>query len=129
MIEVKAGELVSAYNALDSLRAQPLPAGQAYRIARLGRELEKEVGLYQNARTEVITKYCAKDDEGNPITDENGNISIKQGSDNFTLAANELENLANEIIQINVEPLELKELNDVKFTPEQMNNLIMFIRE
>ena len=76
MIEIKAGELRGIYEVLNSLRSQLLPANQAYRIARIGRELDNEVNLYETQRAEIIKKYCDKDENGEPAVDENGNIIV-----------------------------------------------------
>ena len=129
MIEIKAGELRGIYEVLNSLRSQLLPANQAYRIARIGRELDNEVNLYEAQRAEIIKKYCDKDENGNPIVDENGNITIKQENENFKKVVKELTKIANEHISINVEPLNLKELSEVKLTPEQMNIIIALIKD
>ena len=129
MIEIKAGELRGIYEVLNSLRSQLLPANQAYRIARIGRELDNEVNLYEAQRAEIIKKYCDKDENGEPAVDENGNITIKQESENFEKVVKELTKIANEHISINVEPLNLKELGEVKLTPEQMNIIIALIKE
>ena len=129
MIEIKAGELKGIYEVLNSLRSQLLPANQAYRIARIGRELDNEVNLYETQRAEIIKKYCDKDENGEPAVDENGNITIKQENENFEKVVKELTKIANEHISINVEPLDLKELSEVKLTPEQMNIIIALIKE
>lgn len=129
MIEIKGGELSAAYLAISSLLSCQLPIEQAYRIARINRELENELKLYETARMAVIEKYCDKDENGNPITDENGNINISRKSKNYAPALAEINKLESESISINVEPISLEEFEDIKFTPEQIMNLMMFIKK
>lgn len=67
MIKLQVGEIINMEMALSALSNVKMSSGaDALKIARILAGLEPEVKIIDRKRQEIITKYCERDDDGNP---------------------------------------------------------------
>ena len=126
MIEVQMKDIVNNSTILQELLDKKLKGKTALNLARIIREMEPEYKTFQDTRTNLIKKY-GKQENGELITDENGNYHIR--TEDVEKFNNELEELLNVDITLNANKIDINDLNDIEFTPRQMVFLEKFIEE
>lgn len=126
MIEINVSTLVNCTQALNELIKKPLKIRTAYKIARLAREVSKELELFNNTKNSLIQKYGEHDENNNLITENN---SYKIREDKRKEFVEEYQDMMQQTIQLNIEPITLKELENEEFTPQEISNIIDFIEE
>lgn len=126
MIKVTLADAISAVPALESISQHNFNGINAFKIARLIRELNKEVELFNQERRNLIEKYCERDKNGEMVT-EDGNIRLQESYiDNFN---NTLQVMLDSEIEINASPLKIDSLEDITLTPQQAMSLEPFFEE
>lgn len=127
MIEVSVKELIDSVPLLNELGAKSLRSRLAFEIARLIKQCSPEVELFESQRKALISKYCDKDENGNPKQTANGDTYIAPESvQDFN---NDLVELLNERITINSDKIKLSDIEELNFTPNQMVSFSAFIEE
>ena len=125
MNTVKISDLLNSTETLQKLAQKDFKAKLAWSIARLLKSAEAEIQSFNDTRMNLIRKYGQKDENGELITDENGNCKIEQESINeFT---NELNELVNTEVEINANKIDINLLEDIDFTPSDMAILEPFV--
>lgn len=127
MIEVTLSELIDSASVMRELANKPMKTKVAFQTARLIREIEKEYNLFQESRNKLITQYGAKDESGNLKIDENNNYSIEPT--HIIDFNKELNEMLNQTLSLNVEPIKLDDLGETDFTPNDMVLLQPFVIE
>lgn len=127
MIKLKLEQLVNSTDVLQKLSKAQLKARTALSIARLLKEAERELGVFNETRMSLITEYGEKDENNNLITDADGNCKIP----NETLAefSKELQELINTEVEINASKINLSDIDSIDFTPSEITALEAFIEE
>lgn len=96
------------HQALGKLSKEALPLKIAFRLKGITKIVDTEYAKYEEVRKEALGKYGDKGDDGEILTDGNGNVKLsKDGMQNFM---KELAELAN--MDIDVPTIKLSELND-----------------
>ena len=127
MINVTLKEIVESSDIMKKLAQKTLKGKTAYHIARLIREADKELTLFNETRANLIKKYGEKDENGELKIEENGNcILMPDKIENFY---SELNDVLNNNIELNAEKLSIEELEELDFTPSEMLTLESFINE
>ena len=125
MIKVKISELLNSTEALQKLARMQLKAKLAWNVSRLLKAADVEIQDFNEARLNLIRKYGEKDENGELITDENGNCKILPESiEEFTAELNEL---AASEVEINANKVRIDDLENLDFTPADMATLETFI--
>lgn len=125
MISIKMTDLVNSTTILQKLSNMSLKARLAWQVARLLKAADAEIQSFNETRMDLIKKYGEKDNEGELITDEKGNCKIPpDNSKDFTT---ELEELLKTEVEINANPIFIEDLENLDFTPAEMNQLAPFI--
>ena len=125
MINVKVGELINSTEALQKLSQKELKAKLAWQVSKLLKAADKELQEFNETRMSLIKKYGEKDEAGELITDDKGNCKIPEDSAvNFS---NELNELVEAEIEINANKIKIDDLDNIDFTPNEMNMLEAFI--
>lgn len=127
MIEMTVQQMLDSVSVLRDINEKKMPAKTAYQFARIIREIEKELKNFQETRSKLIERFGKKDESGKLIEDEKGNVEIfpeKKGA--FKKEADELMMAQ---IHINCEQIMLKDILNNEFSPEEINNLFLFIKE
>ena len=127
MITVKISDVVNSMETLQKLAQQNFKAKLALSIARLLKQVEAEIQTFNTTRMDLIKKYGTKDENGELITDEEGNCKIDPDSiETFSKELNEL--LATEI-EINANKIDVNLLDECDFTPSEIAALEPFLEE
>ena len=125
MIELKVGELVNSTEALQKLSQKELKAKLAWQVSKLLKAADKELQEFNETRMNLIKKYGEKDESGELITDDKGNCKIPEGS--TVEFSNELNDLVEAEIEISANKIKIDDLDNIDFTPNEMNMLEVFI--
>ena len=125
MITVSLEEILSALPAIEKLSDLSFNGADAFEIARLIRELDKEVQLFNQKREELVNKYCERDKEGNILIEDN-NVHIK--SEYIQQYNDTLQDMLKVQIDINVAPLSIGILKNVMLSPKQALGLEQFFK-
>ena len=105
----------------------PLNIKAAYNIARIIREIEKENKTFEDTRQKLLFKYGEKDSMGQLIINQNNQITIiPEQINNYN---KEIQELLDEKIKLNVEPISLNDLGEIQITPAEIYQINMFIKE
>ena len=125
MIKVKISDLLNSTDTLQKLAKKDFKAKLAWSISRLLKSAETEIQSFNETRMNLIRKYGEKDENGELVTDENGNCRIENDSlNNFT---NELNELIATEVEINANKINIEQLEDLDFTPSDMAILEPFV--
>lgn len=127
MIKLKLNELLNATDALQTLSKKSLQARPAFQVVRLLKAADKEIQEFNDVRVKVVNQYGDKDENGELITDENGNCHI--APEHINEFNKELNDLLNTEIEINANMLSLGDLEELEFTPSDLALLEPFIEE
>lgn len=118
MISITVNEMINIYGTLNELMSKNFSGKNAFNIARLARELNKELETFDQARKQVVDKYTLRDSDGNPVMDEQGNIKVIP--DKVEECNQDFSTLLNSQLEINAPKLDesiLTEIGDI--TPAQ----------
>ena len=118
MISISVNEMINIYGTLNELMSKNFSGKNAFNIARLARELNKEIETFDHARKLVVDKYTLRDSAGNPVVDEQGNIKVIP--DKVEECNQDFSTLLNSQLEINAPKLDesiLTEIGDI--TPAQ----------
>ena len=114
-------DIFNAVPALREISTKEFPGSVTFKIARLIRELDKEIQLFEEERNKIANKYGEKDENGNLVIQEGGNIKIL---DNKIQDCNkELQALFNTQVEINANKLPVDIFDSIEMTPTQAMNL------
>lgn len=118
MISITVNEMINIYSTLNELMSKNFSGKNAFNIARLARELNKELETFDQARKQVVDKYTLRDSDGNPVMDEQGNIKVIP--DKVEECNQDFSTLLNSQLELNAPKLDesiLTEIGDI--TPAQ----------
>lgn len=125
MITVKISNLLNSTEVLQKLSKTQLKAKTAWQVSKVLKLAEEEMQTFNDTRMEVLKKYAEKDENGELITDENNNCKIIP--EKISEFNDELTELLDNEIELNVNKINIEDLNDIDFTPAEINSLEAFI--
>lgn len=126
MIKIKLGGLINSVEVLQRLAKMDFKAKLAWQISKLLTAAEKEIQEFNQTRMNLVTKYGEKDENGELVTDENGNCTIPPEVN--VQFATEISELLNAEVELNVNPLNIDDLANADFTPSDMTILEQFFK-
>ena len=125
MIKVKLIDLLNSAGVLQRLTTIDFKAKTSWQLYKLISAAEKEIGTFQDTRMKVVQKYAEKDENGEPIVNEN-EYKIAEGQmDAFT---NEINELLMSEVELNVSPIPLEDLDAADFKPTEMVIMEPFLK-
>lgn len=127
MIEITINDLINSGDIFRDLAQQPIKMRVAYNIARIIREIENEMKLFEETRRKLFDKYGEKDENGELLINADGNITITP--ENISLYNNEIQEVLNTSITLNAEKLNIEDLENIELTPNQVYLINAFINE
>ena len=127
MIKVNLNDIVNSVDTFQTIMGQSFKGSLAFKIARLARELNKEMETFNEQRRKILNEYCIKDENGELKPDENGNVQIIP--DKINEFNNEFSNLLATEVEINADKLPMDSMDSFDITPQQMLNIEMFFEE
>lgn len=124
MIKVNVEEIINAVPTLKIIGQEQFNGVEAFTIARLIRELNKEIESFEQIHSQLIEKYCERNENDDMEVDENNNVRIQaKYVDKYNTEINTI--LKNEI-EINAEPISIDCLKTLTLTPQQALSLESF---
>ena len=126
-MKVKAGIVYNALDVINEISEKPMKVSLIAKLLRLSDELEKENRLIEKQRKEILQKYGKKDENGELIIDENGNISFDQA--NLNEVNQEFNSLLGTELEINADKLPMDSMDNFEITPQEMLGIEVFFEE
>ena len=126
MIQAKLVDVIGSTEVIKKLLDSPIKGRTAYKIAKLIKRLDEELALFNESRGKLLNKYAVKDENGQPIIENNGFKIALEHVEDFNRESAELLNTS---ITIDSEPIILEEIENVEFTPNEMLAIEPFIKE
>ena len=127
MITVKISDVVNSMEILQKLAQQNFKAKLALSIARILKAVEVEIQTFNTTRIDLIKKYGTKDENGELITNDEGNCIIDPES--IEIFNKEFSDLLNTEIEINANKINVDLLEERDFTPSEIAALEPFLEE
>lgn len=126
-MKVKCGIIYNAFQTIMDFSEKPMPVVLAGKFLRLADELNKENNFIEQQRSQILTKYGDKDENGQLIV-ENGNVNFKEIK-NAEKAQSELNELAEMEVEITDRFITEKDLEEagLKLTMSQLAALREFL--
>lgn len=124
MIQVKLNDIVNSAETFSKIMQQSFKGSLAFKIARLVRELDKEMQTFNEERQKIIRKYGEKDENGELIIDENNNV--KFNNNKIVEVNEEFNSLLNTELEINADKLPEDSMDAFEITPQEMMNIEKF---
>jgi hypothetical protein len=124
---MKLQTIESLQSSLTQLKSQEMPLRLSYKFSKLLSKIEKDSEFFTEKTREVILKYAEKDENGELVQTEDGNIRIQTGKiEEANKAMMELNDI--EVEDINI-TFTLDELESLSIAPEVLQPLLPLIVE
>ena len=127
MIKIKLNDVVNATDAFNNIMQQSIKGSSAFKVARLARELDKEMETFNSERQKIIQKYGKKDENGQLILNDNNQVSFDP--EDIDTINNELNSLLETELEINADKIPATALEEFKITPKEMIGIEKFFEE
>lgn len=127
MIKVSLNDILNASETFNTIMQQSFKGSLAFKIARLARELSKEMETFNTERQKLLQKYCVKDENGELKTNDNGTVQVEP--DKINEFNEEFSSLLETEVEINAEKLSMDSLDSFDITPQQMISIEKFFEE
>lgn len=114
-------------NALGTLKDLKLPIRTSFKIAQLTNEITPLIEVYQRAARDLFEKYVQKNENGEPLLDENQRPIIPL--DKIEESNIEGQKLLDEVVDIKEIHFTFEEFEGVSITPAISYALLPFIVE
>ncbi len=122
---MKLQTIETLQSSLTQLKSQEMPLRLSYKFSKLLSKIEKDSEFFTEKTREVILKYAEKDENGNLVQTEDGNIRIQTGKiEEANKAMMELNDI--EVEDINI-TFTLDELDSLSIAPEVLQPLLPLI--
>lgn len=117
MIKMTITEILNVVPVLQEMSNKSFPGATSFKIARLMRELDKEIQLFDKQRNEIAYEFGEKDASGQLVFNEEGNIKIIESK--IEECNEKLSSIINTEIEINADKLSYSSIENADFTPSQ----------
>lgn len=126
-MKISLAQLISVLGLNSILNEQKMSLQAAYNISKIFDCAQENYYFYRKEFDKIVDEYGQKDDEGNLVLREDGNLAIDPDKVNECAAdMRELENLQVEIPDYSIS---INHLEDLKLTLEQFNLLKPFVKD
>lgn len=125
MIKVTMEQILKVNPVLGKLVGNSYTGRIAFAMARLAREVSKEMALFEDSRMEIIRKYADKDENNETKVNSDGTVHISD--ENLILCNGELNEILNENIELTIEPLPIDWFENIELTIEEALALEPFV--
>lgn len=117
MITITVNELLTITPVLRELSTKTFKGITTFKIARLIRELDKEITLFEESRQKLAEKYGARKEDGSLEIMEDGTVKLQE--DKIQECNEELMNLLATEIEINADKITIEAFDDIEISPSQ----------
>ena len=127
-MKIKCGIIYNALQTIMEIAEKPMKVSLAAKFLRLSDDLQRESNYIDKQRRDIILKYAEKDENNNPII-ENDNIKIEEGK--YQEAQNELNELSNFEVDISDRMITEEDLeaSDLQLTISQLGKIREFFHK
>ena len=127
-MKVKCGIIYNALQTIIELSEKPMKVSLAGKFLRLCDDLQKENSYIDKQRRDIILKYALKDENGQPII-EDDNVRLEDGT--YELAQNELNELSEFEVDIPDRLITEEELEDsnLQLSISQLEKIRFFLNQ
>ena len=126
-MKLKLIEIINCNAVLNELSTNKSTNVRAvYKIAKINRELKRELELVEEQRLEIIRKYCTNDDKGRPIIEDKQYVIPAENSKKLQKELNEFLSIE---VQVNIDPLTLEDLEGFDISSRQLTELLVIMEE
>jgi len=118
-MKIKAGDLRNIGSGLIEILQIELPVKPSYWLARIGNKINSEQKVFETARMNLIKKHAKKDKDGKPlvIKDRDGKPTNNFDVPDIEAFNKDFEELTEQEIEINIDPIKLEALGNIKIKP------------
>jgi len=118
-MKFKVGELKVIGEGLSEILEKELPVKPSYWLSRIAIKLDSELKAFEGARVKLVIKHAKKDEKGNPIVlkDKSGKPTRNYDVTDMDAFNKEYDELAEQEIEININPIKLDALGDINLKP------------
>ena len=102
-----------------------MPTRTAYKFMKLLKSIEEEETFFNSKMKEIILEYGKKDENGQPVFLENGNVEIINGKE--IECAEKVKELENIEVSIPDSKFSIEELESLKLSPRDIYALDILI--
>lgn len=127
MINVTMMDIVNSVPVFEQVVGQEINGKLAFKVARLVRELDKELKLFHEERTKLIQHYAEKDENGEIKVDENSNAMIPD--DSIMECNQKIQELLDTNIEVNADKIPMELLDKLSISPQQALYIESFLCE
>ena len=117
MIKMTITEILNVVPVLQEMSNKSFPGATSFKIARLIRELDKEIQLFDKQRNEIAQEFGEKDASGQLVLTEEGSVKIIESK--IKECDEKLVSIFNTEIEINADKLSYSSIESADFTPSQ----------
>ncbi len=121
-MQMTGRQAIAAQQALQVLGRKPIKVAGAVRVAKALQELATVAGVIEERRREVLKRWAVKREDGDLVVDEAGNATFADG--NQVRFAEEYNTLMDEQIEIEVQPVAVRELGEIEIEPATLGPLV-----
>lgn len=128
-MKLKITGLVEFHELYEStLKGKTMPILLAYKFNQIENLCKEKVEFFNNSLASIIMKYCEKNEEGQPLSTDNGKtVQIKK--DCIDICNNELQELNNLEVEIPDYQISIDDLENLSFTLKEVGTLMPFLKE
>ena len=127
MIRVSLNNILNSTETFSQIMQQSFKGSIAFKVARLARELNKEMETFNTERQKLLERYSEKDKNGELKVLENGNVQvIPEKLQEFN---QEFTNLLETDVEINADKLPMSCMDEFEVSPQQMLDLEVFFED
>lgn len=127
-MQLKMQDILGFTSFYETVKAQKLSMKIAYRLAQLARAIDGELQFYREKLQAIIQEYGEMDENGKPVSTEDGNgIKLRPGTDMQCMAAmHELQ-----MLDVNLPDIKfhIEDFGDVELSMTEMAAILPFIEE
>jgi len=116
-MKVKVVDILNANEGLKKIASLPINIKVSYQLMRLGNKISDELKVFDDKRKELLNKYGEINE---------GNWKVKE--ENMTDFTKDINDILEEDVDIEFEPISLDNLGDVKISLADLNLLKAFIK-
>ena len=116
-MKIKTGELKIIAEGLSEILKIDLPVKPSYWLARIANKVESEMMAFETIRMNLIKKYAKKDKKGGFIFIQDKDKKQQYDISDIDAFNKEFNELFSQEIEIDVNPIKLDSLGDIKIKP------------
>lgn len=117
MIKMTITEILNVVPVLQEMSNKSFPGATSFKIARLIRELDKEIQLFDKQRNEIAQEFGEKDASGQLVLTEEGSVKIIESK--IKECNEKLVSIFNTEIEINADKISYSIFEEINIAPAE----------